>query len=147
MVKKEKIERRLNYEFSTNGITIPSFAWEHLKLNAIECFIYGTIYSFGTINYTLDTWCRLTGITSDKTMIKYLDRLVKEDLIRKKNVSIMTNRKRTIYTYCYDRNGKISNNTINEKLDKASESLLNHYKVLNPIRMDILRGKKNNKKS
>lgn len=144
---KEQRERQLYYEFSTNGITIPSFTWEHLKLNAIECIIYGTIYSYGTINYTLDSWCRLTGITSDKTMAKYLDRLVKEDLIRKRNVSIMSNRKRSIYTCCFDRNGRISNNTINERLDKATEDLLNHYRVLNPIRMDILRGKKNNKKS
>ena len=118
MVKKTEITRTLNYEFTQNGITIPEFTWKYLKLNAIECFIYGFMYSFKTINYTLDNLCRLTGISSENTMQKYLDRLVKEDLIRKKVVHIMTNRKRTIYTNCYDKYGKLDDDIINGKYGK-----------------------------
>lgn len=144
MAKKTNTQRNRHYEFSQNGITIPEFTWKHLNLNAIECFLYGLMFSYGTINYTLEQYCKITGIGSEQTIQKYLDKLVKEDLIRKKVVYIMTNRKRTIYTNCYDRDGRIPDTIIEQKLEDSAEKLKLYYKQINPIRMDKLRGRKGN---
>jgi len=146
MTKKTNARRNRHYEFSQNGITIPEFTWKYLNLNAIESFLYGLMFSYGTVNYTLEQYCKLTGVGSEQTIQKYLDKLVNEDLIRKKVVYIMTNRKRTIYTNCYDRNGRISDTIIEQKLEDSAEKLKLYYEHINPIRMKELRKRKENKR-
>ena len=142
---QEKSLRELNYPYSQNGITIPEFCWKYLRLNAIECVLYGMMYSYKFINNTLENYCVITGVSSVDTIRKYLNNLVSEGLIAKRSVKINGTTSRVVYTNCYDKNGRLADAVIDANLDAGEKNLKDFYRKVNPIRMCQLRKKKSQK--
>lgn len=135
-----------SYEFSTNGITVPEFAWKHLHLNAIEQMLFGFSFSFGFINATLEQLCIRFGIKSTRTMEKCFKDMVKRGIMTKRKITISGTKRRSIYTHCYDRNGKLPNETIEHNLERGLKFLQEYYYKVNPIRYEEMRHNKGNSK-
>lgn len=138
-------KKEIIYEYSSNGFTIPEFAYKHLGLNAIEAYLFGMMFSYGYINATLENLCVQTGIRSQHTVYDKLQGMVDRDIIKKVVYKINGNISRTVYTNCYDRGGRIPDNTIDDKLNRGLENLRKYYNMVNPIRMRTIRLRKKEK--
>lgn len=122
MTKKEKIERQLNYSYPNDNIFIPEFTWKYLKLNYIEQVLYGEMFTNKYINRPIKFYSKRYR-KDPKTLSKYLNNLVKNDIVAVRVVKGKGSIVRKVYTHCYGWEGRLNNEEINTNLDLGVKDL------------------------
>lgn len=139
-------EQKIKWEKAkTHFLRLYEYTYEELNMNFIEQAIYAISVTYHYINMTLEQLCVKGGISSEKTMQKYLSGMVKKGFLEKRIVKITGTKKRTLYTHRIDEYGTRPEEAIKADLDLAEQKLKEYYLSTTPIGAYYMRKAKKNK--
>lgn len=108
-------------------ITIHSFAWTELELDPASCMIFGLISGLDCWNGTYSGLASMTN-TSVPSIYRKIDSMVERDILSKRLIVLLGNRRRIILASNYTQTGERRDIfEIRALLDIAQEKIIDYY--------------------
>lgn len=119
----------MNYGINPSNryIKKQEFIWRDLGLDSTDGDIYALILNLGHYTGTYSDLMKITGIKSLTSIQKRVNRMVNNEIIKRRQIPISGTMTRTVLAAVYNEMGMREDWEIEQDLDIGQEEILNYY--------------------